>query len=165
MPSLTPRIKVEVSLVIEINQKNQSTHFPKAMHYFHAQNQERAAVCLSSRCSELVRFLALGQIKPQAPLLVVLLPSILLNFIIANIHSTKTAVGFPHSASCVGVVGIRHGFDPMAPKPRDVRIAHPGPHCCGNPGECRQSILRCHRLRLKLLGRLIRLNPLTFVLD
>lgn len=135
------------------------------MHYFHAQNQERAAVCLSSRCSELVRFLALSQIKPQAPLLVVLLPSILLNFIIANIHSTKTAVGFPHSASCVGVVGIRHGFDPMAPKPRDVRIAHPGPHCCGNPGECRQSILRCHRLRLKLLGRLIRLNPLTFVLD
>lgn len=102
------------------------------MHYFHAQNQERAAVCLSSRCSELVRFLALGQIKPQAPLLVVLLPSILLNFIIANIHSTKTAVGFPHSASCVGVVGIRHGFDPMAPKPRDVRIAHHAPHCCGN---------------------------------
>lgn len=96
-------IKAEVSLVIEINQKNQSTHFPKAMHYFHAQNQERAAVCLSSRCSELVRFLALSQIKPQAPLLVVLLPSILLNFIIANIHSTKTAVGFPHSASCVGV--------------------------------------------------------------
>ena len=96
-------IKAEVSLVIEINQKNQSTHFPKAMHYFHAQNQERAAVCLSSRCSELVRFLALSQIKPQAPLLVVLLPSILLNFIIANINSTKTAVGFPHSASCVGV--------------------------------------------------------------
>lgn len=76
------------------------------MHYFHAQNQERAAVCLSSRCSELVRFLALSQIKPQAPLLVVLLPSILLNFIIANIHSTKTAVGFPHSASCVGVVAF-----------------------------------------------------------
>jgi hypothetical protein len=31
----------------------------------------------------------------------VILPSILLNFIIANIHSTKTAVGFPHSASLV----------------------------------------------------------------
>ena len=70
----------------------------------------------------------MSQIKPQAPLLVVLLPSILLNFIIANIHSTKTAVGFPHSASCVGVVGIRRGFDPPAPKPRDVRIASGGAH-------------------------------------
>ena len=26
-------LMVRVSLVIEINQKNQSTHFPKAMHY------------------------------------------------------------------------------------------------------------------------------------
>ena len=75
---------IEVSLVIEINQKNQSTHFPKAMHYVKAQNQERTAICLSSQCSALVKFPALSQIKPQAPLLVVPLPSIPLNFSIAT---------------------------------------------------------------------------------
>lgn len=96
-------IKAEVSLVIEINQKNQSTHFPKAMHYIKAENHEKSVTSQSSFSSAMVRCPALSQIKPHNPLLVVLLPSILLNFIIANIHSTKTAVGFPHSASCVGV--------------------------------------------------------------
>lgn len=66
------------------------------MHYiWQSQNQERAAVCLSSRCSALVRFPALSQIKPHDPLLVVILPSILLNFFVAKIHSTKAACWFP----------------------------------------------------------------------
>lgn len=84
-------IMIEVSLVIEINQKNQSTHFPKAMHYVKkAQNQERAAVCLSSLCSALVSFPVLSQIKPHDPLLVVPLPSIPLNFSIATILSPES---------------------------------------------------------------------------
>lgn len=59
------------------------------MHYIKAENHEKSVTSQSSFSSAMVRCPALSQIKPHNPLLVVLLPSILLNFIIANIHSTK----------------------------------------------------------------------------
>lgn len=70
------------------------------MHYIKAQNQERAAVCLSSRCLARVSFPALSQIKPQAPLLVVPLPSILLNFSVAThtLPRVQKFNGFPQYA-------------------------------------------------------------------
>ena len=84
-------IQIEVSLVIEINQKSQPTHFPEAMHYI---QKHRIKKDLQSVFPHYVlpwyRFPALSQIKPQAPLLVVPLPSILLNFKIAFIISTQS---------------------------------------------------------------------------
>lgn len=69
--------------------------------------------CQSSWCPALVTFPALSQIKPHDPLLVVILPSILLNFSFATIHSTKTAVDFSHSASLVEASYIITNIDSM----------------------------------------------------
>lgn len=93
-----------VSFVIGINQTNQSTNLPRQCTIRKkAQNLERAAVCQSSQCPALVRFPVLGQIESQAPLLVVPLPSIPLNFFLAKRLSLESKhFGFPQRAYLVG---------------------------------------------------------------
>ncbi len=53
------------------NKPDKSLHQLRTAMHHHPQNQERSSICQSSLSLDLVSFPVLGQIKPQAPLLVV----------------------------------------------------------------------------------------------
>lgn len=88
-----------VSLVIGINQTNHSTNLPRQCTIRtkkKAQNLERAAGCPSSQRPALVRCPVLGQVRSQAPQLVVPLPSKSSNFLFAQVLSLEPEdFGFP----------------------------------------------------------------------